>query len=270
MPKNVELSSGSRTLREFLNRQLINVRPIIVNADIHRKCGSSALSLQTAIFLTINFTIGIGILNFPKVFADSGNLTGALILSGILSVFIIGSIVILSYCVDICGADNYEDVVRFFCGPLYSDICAGTIVLYIFGGCMSAFVIIGDQSDRLLASLYGSNFCQFWYLNRQFVVPLVAVTLILPLCFAKHIEFLKYPSLGGVLVSVYLVFLIIRQYYQSTAKFSLKSSNWTRATIVIPIVCYGFQVTTRLICNILISTGFQRMFGLRKRLSHLK
>ena len=66
----------------------------------------------------------------------------------VLLVFIIGALVILSYCVDICGADSYEDVVRYFCGPLYSDICSGTIVLYLFGGCISLLVIIGDQSDR--------------------------------------------------------------------------------------------------------------------------
>ena len=68
------------------------------------------------------------------------------------------------------------------------------------------------QFDRAFASLVGPDFCNSWYLNRDFIVPATSVLLILPLCFTKRIDFLKYASILGVFTIIYVVMLIIVEY----------------------------------------------------------
>ena len=68
------------------------------------------------------------------------------------------------------------------------------------------------QFDRAFASLVGPDFCNAWYLNRDFIVPATSVLLILPLCFTKRIDFLKYASILGVFTIIYVVMLIIVEY----------------------------------------------------------
>ena len=68
------------------------------------------------------------------------------------------------------------------------------------------------QFDRAFYSLVGHNFCDQWFLNRDFIVPATSVFLILPLCYTKRIDFLKYASILGVFTIIYMVMLIIIEY----------------------------------------------------------
>lgn len=44
----------------------------------------------------------------------------------------------------------------------------------------------------VLSSLHGLDFCHYWYMNRNFTVALSSSVLILPFCYSKRIDFLKY------------------------------------------------------------------------------
>ncbi len=126
-------------------------------------------------------------------------------------IFIIGSLFILTYCTEICNAISYQEVVSAFCGLKCQHLCSIAIILYSYGACITFVIIIGDQFDRsnkyyinqnksnelifvlfkAFLSLYGSDFRNYWYMNRNFTMFATCLLLILPLSFSKKIGFLK-------------------------------------------------------------------------------
>ena len=61
---------------------------------------------------------------------------------------------------------------------------------------LQAFCVHGHTCwlflSLVLTFVYGSTYCDYWYMNRKFTMCLTSVILILPLCFPKRIDFLKY------------------------------------------------------------------------------
>ena len=69
--------------------------------------------------------------------------------------------------------------------------------------------LTGDQWDRYFFS-FDPLFCHYWYKRRTFTIAVSSFCLILPLCFSKRIDFLKYVSAFGVATIVYINFLQVR------------------------------------------------------------
>ena len=116
--------------------------------------------------------------------------------------------------------------------------------MYTFGTCITFLIIIGDQFDRLLASLYGHTFCFFWYMNRDFTMTLSSVLFILPLCYSQKIDFLRVPSAIGVFAIFYIIALIIyEKFYGGFTPGEIKTapSAWTDIFLVVPDICFGYQ-----------------------------
>lgn len=44
----------------------------------------------------------------------------------------------------------------------------------------------------VLLSVWGKDFCHLWYLDRSFTMTISSVIFILPLCYSKRIDFLRY------------------------------------------------------------------------------
>jgi len=44
----------------------------------------------------------------------------------------------------------------------------------------------------VLEHVYGQTFCDFWYMTRYFTMTASGVVCVLPLCYPKRIDFLKY------------------------------------------------------------------------------
>ena len=92
-------------------------------------------------------------------------------------------------------------------------LTAAIVVIYCFGTTITFLIIIGDQFDGALASLYGVDFCHHWYMNRAFTICCSSIVLILPLCYSKKIDFLRIPSMLGVFAILYIVALIAYEYF---------------------------------------------------------
>lgn len=54
------------------------------------------------------------------------------------------------------------------------------------------FCLIFSSYFSVFLSLFGDRFCTSWYMNRKFTISVTSITLILPMCFPKRIDFLKY------------------------------------------------------------------------------
>lgn len=167
----------------------------------------SYTSCPAAVFLTVNATLGAGLLNMPFAFKEGGGILPSLIMQILLLLLAMGGLLILTYCTNIAKVDSFQALVEYYCGSRAKSWASLAIFLYSFGCCLTFMIIIGDQIDRILASTYGSDFCHYWYMNRSFTMTAISVAFILPLSFSSSISFLKYPSYFGVVVMTYVLLL---------------------------------------------------------------
>uniref|UniRef100_A0A4D5RFM5 Putative solute carrier family 38 member 7 n=1 Tax=Ixodes scapularis TaxID=6945 RepID=A0A4D5RFM5_IXOSC len=81
-------------------------------------------------------------------------------------------------------------------------------------------------------------------MRRDVVTVLVAVVLVLPLCFSGTIDFLKYPSALGVFAGLYLVGLVVADYYTGhhpPAQTRASPESAETVLSVVPVICFGYQ-----------------------------
>ncbi|XP_075254693.1 sodium-coupled neutral amino acid transporter 7-like [Convolutriloba macropyga] len=171
------------------------------------------------VFIISNAALGAGTLAFPQAFAKTG---------------LYLSLPILALCAMLCGLSlgvcafaNYEtktveyyQAMGFYCGPLMETFFHLAMVTGTIGLCTLYMITVGDQSDQIIDRIWSDpdERDNLWYLDRQFVMTLLCTVVILPLCLAKNIDFLKWPSSLGVLSMVYLMIVIVIDYFNSDAK----------------------------------------------------
>ncbi|KAK3749285.1 hypothetical protein RRG08_021001 [Elysia crispata] len=163
----------------------------------------SALSTQAptsgtgwigAAFLVVNGALGGGLLYFPLAYHLAGGILIAVIMQTIFQVFVVIAFFILGYCADIKGSNNYQDVLHSLCGARAQLACAVCIILCCFGTCITFLIVIGDQWEMFFLNVTKDFYCNTspFYMGRSFIISVTSCIFILPLCFSKRIDFLKY------------------------------------------------------------------------------
>lgn len=200
------------------------------------------------VFLIVNAALGAGLLNFPMAFHEAGGIAVAASVQAFLIVFIIAALLILAYAADRCNtgaASTIQDAMNGACGRAGKMLTSLAVVVYCFGTTITFLIIIGDQFDRVLSSLYGDDFCNLWYMSRTFTISVTAIVFILPMCYSQRIDFLRLPSTLGVFAILYLVGMIVAEYYTgdypNPGPIKVKPDHWTDVFLVVPQVCFGYQ-----------------------------
>jgi len=197
-----------------------------------------------AVFLIVNAALGAGLLNFPEAFDQAGGVVTAVVVQAVLLVFIMVALLILAHTSNIKHSATLQEVMYTAAGPWGMRLTSAIITVYCFGTCITFLIIIGDQFDRAFASMVGLDFCHTWYLNRDFVMPASSLLLILPLCYTRKIDFLKYASMAGVATIVYVVVLIFTEYASGEhipGHIKTEPQSWQDVFSVIPVICFGYQ-----------------------------
>jgi len=203
--------------------------------------GSSTLG---SIFLIVNAALGAGLLNMPKAFDDAGGVMTAILVQAVLLFFIMSALIILAKTSNINKSCTLQEVMYTAAGVWGRRATSVIITVYCFGTCITFLIIIGDQFDRAFTSLVGSDYCNTWYLHRDFVMPVSSFLLILPMCYSKTIDFLKYVSAFGVFIILYVVALIFVEYAEGDhvpGPIKTKPDSWLDIFMVIPVICFGYQ-----------------------------
>ena len=187
----------------------------LVKTEEPRKVSEKGSSWYASVFLVVNAALGAGLLNFPDSYRQAGGVMIAIVIQAIFLIFVICAILILAYCSDIKGTTTYQDVVLSVCGRNAQRMCSFTLMVYCFGTCITFLIIIGDQWEEFFLFVSKDFYCHDhpWYMNRVSVVCITSIILILPLCFPKRIDFLKYPSMFGVFAILYVVFIVTLKYF---------------------------------------------------------
>lgn len=179
------------------------------------------------------------------------------------------SLMILSVFTQISGCDSLQNLVTHYCGSFWGVLTTVCTLLYSFGACVTYLIVIADQSDNsecctclfevsnffktVFLTFYGSDFASKWYMNRGYVIFMVAILLVLPLCAFKDISFLKFSSFIGFCSTTYITFLVFIEYlkhdqslpphYASIHKSSLSNSNWTSIFYLTSVLTFSYQVS---------------------------
>ena len=198
------------------------------------------------VFLIVNAALGAGLLNFPKSVDEAGGVLVTIIVQLILLAFIMVALLALAYASDQCGsgAATIQDTMEGMTGRLGRILTSVCVVIYTFGTTITFLIIIGDQFDNTFKTIYGPSFNEYWYMNRYFTTSVCSCLFILPLCYSKRIDFLRIPSSLGVLAILYLVGLIIYEYYFGNyipGPIKVKPIQYTDAFLVVPDICFGYQ-----------------------------
>lgn len=223
------------------DEELETVGDVIVQR-VERK-GSS---WWASVFLVVNAALGAGLLNFPQAYQQAGGVVIAILIQALFLVFIVTAIMILAYCSDIKGANTYQDVVRTVCGKNAQRASAVFLTTYCFGTCITFLIIIGDQWEDLFLFSARTLYCtkEPVYMNRSFTIVVTSLILILPLCFPKRIDFLKYASFIGVLGILYVVVLVTAKYFlphDPPESIKTRPDEWMDVFLVVPTICFAYQ-----------------------------
>ncbi|XP_023219875.1 putative sodium-coupled neutral amino acid transporter 7 isoform X1 [Centruroides sculpturatus] len=204
----------------------------------------SGASWPVAAFLLVNAALGAGVLNYPYAYHRAGGVYFAAFLQVLMVFLLISTMLVLAYCADLNYDNTYHDVLLSMCGRRAQQCAALSILMTCFGICITFLIIIGDQYDRFFASLFGSNYCEFWYLDRSFTIPATSIVFILPMCYFQRLDFLRYASTLGIFAMLYPVFLTIYEYYKLEGPRGVINTYPQSAIevfVVVPVICFAYQ-----------------------------
>lgn len=71
-----------------------------------------------------------------------------------LLVFITGAFLILAYCADKHGSQNFQEVIREVLGPGAYIVAQIFILLYMFGSTIAYMILIGDQLQSGMSIIF--------------------------------------------------------------------------------------------------------------------
>ena len=106
---------------------------------------SGSTSTLSTVFLIVNAALGAGLLNFPKAFDTAGGVTAAVMVQGVLLVFIMTALIILARTSDIKQSLTLQDVMDTVAGRVGRLSTSLIVAVYTFGTCITFLIIIGDQ-----------------------------------------------------------------------------------------------------------------------------
>jgi len=202
-------------------------------------------SWYVSVFLVVNAALGAGLLNFPHAFHAAGGVVSALSVQIVLLAFACSTLVILAYCADANKSPTYQDVIKSCLGSKFHLLCSFCIAVYCYGSCITFLIVIGDQFDRFFWN-YDKNFCHVFYMNRPFTTIVSSVLFVLPFCYPKRIDFLKYASAAGVVAIFYIDALQVWKYYTGEyagdrGEIKHGPNRWTDVFLVAPTIFFGYQ-----------------------------
>lgn len=199
-----------------------------------------------AIFIVCNAALGAGLLNFPHAYAMAG---GWPICLGMQIAVMLLATVGLHYLA--AGSrehsvTTYQEVVKHMAGPKFGLLSMIFIIVYTYGCCITFEIVLGDQLGAIFEAIV-PDAANKWYLSRQFLISILSITLIFPLCFPKDIGFLRHAALLGFCSCLFVVCVVVVRYfvpmdgYIPPANIPEKPQSFTSLLSAIPSLLFAYQ-----------------------------
>ena len=214
-------------------------------------------SIASSVFVLSATTLGAGILALPYAMSLLGWLFGSILLVavGLTSSY---SIRLLLESARIVGAISYEELGHAVFPRFGRRLVVTLTLVLIFGSLTAFFVIIADTITPSLQNIVGND--HSWYTHREFLLTLVAVVIVFPLCLLRSIHALERWSFLAVGIIFGFSLLVIVEAIRSlhsgsagpdsdgnnpdvAANVKLVSGSWGMFE-ALPIICLAFTCQT--------------------------
>jgi len=178
-------------------------------------------SFTVGVINTMNMLIGAGILSMPYSTANLGYVMFPIysLIVGFLSFYTVD---LLVQACDVIKRYTYEEIAeeafyRTFGKRNVGRKIVGTMLFITsIGACLSYGFIIKSQSPELLKTLLlkfdvacVENASSAWFFDGNILYLIITICITLPITMARHLDFLKYPSLIGMLAMFATIVIIV-------------------------------------------------------------
>ncbi|XP_064399052.1 sodium-coupled neutral amino acid transporter 7-like isoform X2 [Halichondria panicea] len=223
--------------------------------DVSKQSSSNGTAFG-AVFIVVNAALGAGLLSLPLAFYQAGGVTQGIAIELVLLVFVISSVLVLAYGAELKHKTTYEDTVEAVCGPVVKLVAEICLLAFCFGSNITYLVIVGDQLEDMSSGIIQSlnltanetnHIKSSFYVDRRFIIAIVACVFILPWLFFKKIGVLSYTSFLAVLCCFYIAAVVTTRHFIGTTDCEVSttqvhcSRSWPDVVNAIPFICFGYQ-----------------------------
>ncbi|CAM6096210.1 unnamed protein product [Calypogeia fissa] len=159
----------------------------------------------TSVLNMCNVAIGAGVLSFPYGFRQTG-LLGGFLLTGCVWVVQIITLCVLIRVTEKYNSQSYQELVHTVLGPQMAVVSSLVMFSFLFGANVSYHIITGDVFEPIFIDIFGENSI---FANRNFVLILFGLVVILPLSLQRTLKALRYSSVLSVTMLSYLAIALI-------------------------------------------------------------
>ncbi|XP_033110515.1 probable sodium-coupled neutral amino acid transporter 6 isoform X2 [Anneissia japonica] len=163
-----------------------------------------------SVFNLMNAILGSGILGLAFAMATSGIILFSILL--VLVAFLANySIKLLLRMCQTTGVKSYEDIGLHAIGPVGKILAASAIMAQNIGSMSSYLFIVKDELPSILSTLIGDQDAHSsnWYLNGNYLLLIVALTIIIPLACLPKIGFLGFTSGFSILFMLFFTVVVV-------------------------------------------------------------
>ena len=154
-------------------------------------------------FNFVNSIVGAGIIGMPIAIKESGFFMGIFLL--VLVAFLIDrSVILLVECGTKAGKTNLEDLTGHLFGRRGHTLATIFMFMYAYGAMVAYMLIIGDTVPVVLRYTFGNG-----SLDRDAVVVLVALCIILPLSLLRDMSSLAYSSMLSISADFVMILFVL-------------------------------------------------------------
>lgn len=220
-PEDDNISNDSNELIEADNNRISSKfiadresRRSLTNSHLEKKksCDDyspGTTSIGMSVFNLSNAIMGSGILGLAFALANTGIVLFVLLLVSVtlLSIY---SISLLLKCSQETGCMVYEKLGEQVFGTPGRLLVFGSTTLQNTGAMLSYLFIVKNELPNVIKFLIGMENSTAWYLDGRFLLGVVTVGIILPLCLLKNLGYLGYTS--GFSLTCMFFFLVVVVY----------------------------------------------------------
>ena len=218
------------------------------DSDDSDESGGGGVSRFGAIFIVCNAALGAGLLNFPHAYALAGGWPVCLGMQlGVMLLALVG-LHFLASGARAHSVTTYQEVVKFGAHRHFGLLAMVFIIVYTYGCCITFEIVLGDQLEAIFAALLPDKL-DSWYLDRRFLIPILSLVLIFPLCFPKDIGFLRHAALLGFMSCMFVVLVVVIRYASPGEGYVPPSppppespQSFTSLLAALPSLLFAYQV----------------------------
>lgn len=224
-------ADGNRISSKFIADR--ESRRSLTNSHLEKKksCDEyspGTTSIGMSVFNLSNAIMGSGILGLAFALANTGIVLFVMLLISVtlLSIY---SINLLLKCSQETGCMVYEKLGEQVFGTPGRLLVFGSTSLQNVGAMLSYLFIVKNELPNVLKYLMGVEDSTSWYLSGTFLLVLVTVIIILPLCLLKNLGYLGYTS--GFSLTCMVFFLVVVIYNKFKIPCPENSVNGTSSSL---------------------------------------